>query len=49
MSEKIIMTCSQCLSRNYTTHKNKVTHTKRVELKKYCKKCREHTIHKETK
>ena len=37
------------LSRNYTTHKNKKTHTQRIELQKYCKKCGKHTLHKETK
>ncbi|NBK96887.1 MAG: 50S ribosomal protein L33 [Clostridia bacterium] len=49
MNEKVILTCSECLSRNYTTHKNKHTHTERIELKKYCKKCGKHTLHKETK
>ena len=49
MSEKVILTCTECLSRNYTTQKNKTTHTDRIELKKYCKKCGKHTIHKETK
>lgn len=49
MGDKIILTCTRCLSRNYTTHRNKKTNTERLELKKYCKKCGEHTIHKETK
>lgn len=49
MQEKVILTCTQCLSRNYTTHKNKNTHTQRMELKKFCPKCNCHTIHKETK
>ena len=49
MSEKVILTCSECLSRNYTTHKNKNTHTERIEMRKYCKKCGKHTLHKETK
>lgn len=49
MSEKVILTCSECLSRNYTTQKNKQTHTVRMEVRKYCKKCGKHTIHKETK
>lgn len=37
MKDKVILTCSECLSRNYTTHKNKKTHTQRIELQKYCK------------
>ena len=49
MQEKIILTCTQCLSRNYTTYKNKNTHTQRMELKKFCPKFNCHTIHKETK
>ena len=49
MGDKIILTCTECLSRNYTTKKNKKTHTERMELKKFCKKCGKHTIHKETK
>lgn len=49
MQEKVILTCTQCLSRNYTTQKNKKTHTERMELKKFCPKCNCHTIHKETK
>lgn len=49
MADKVILTCSVCLSRNYTTSKNKKTHTDRMEIRKFCKKCGEHTIHKETK
>lgn len=49
MNEKVILTCTECLSRNYTTHRNKKTQTERLELKKFCKKCGKHTIHKETK
>ena len=49
MKDKVILTCSECLSRNYTTNKNKKTHTERIELRKYCRKCGRHTLHKETK
>lgn len=49
MSDKVILTCTVCLSRNYTTRRNKKTQTERLELKKYCKKCGCHTLHKETK
>jgi len=48
MREKIILICEVCLSRNYTTYKNK-DKTERLEAKKYCKRCGEHTLHKETK
>ena len=46
--KKIILTCSVCLSRNYTTNKNN-NNSKRIELMKYCPKCNKHTLHKQTK
>ena len=49
MADKVILTCTECLSRNYTTEKNKKTHLERLEIKKYCPKCGKHTWHKETK
>lgn len=45
---KVILTCSVCLSRNYSTNKNS-NNTKRIELMKYCPTCKKHTLHKETK
>ena len=48
MADKVILTCSECLSRNYVTTKNKKTNTQRLEVKKYCPKCGKHTLHKET-
>ncbi|MFR3846759.1 50S ribosomal protein L33, partial [Faecalibacillus intestinalis] len=35
MKEKIILVCSECLSRNYTMTKNKRLNVKRLELNKY--------------
>ncbi|WP_073797335.1 MULTISPECIES: 50S ribosomal protein L33 [Spiroplasma] len=49
MREKIILVCSECLNRNYITYKNKLTHKERFEIKKFCKTCNKHTIHKETR
>jgi len=46
--KRIILTCSECLSRNYSTSKAK-SNTSRIELMKYCPKCNKHTLHKETK
>ncbi len=46
---KVILTCSVCLSRNYSTTRNKNQSNQRLELMKYCKKCGCHTLHKETK
>ena len=47
--EKVIMECSECKRRNYSTTKNKKTTPDRLELKKFCKFCRKHVPHKETK
>ncbi|PJB99444.1 MAG: 50S ribosomal protein L33 [Candidatus Nealsonbacteria bacterium CG_4_9_14_0_8_um_filter_35_12] len=41
--------CQECKKINYFTHKSKKIAEKKLELKKYCKWCRKHTIHKETK
>jgi len=49
LADKVVLTCTECLSRNYTTPKNKKTNTQRLEIKKYCPKCGKHTLHKETK
>ena len=46
----ITLECTECKNRNYqTTKKNKKNTTDRLELKKYCKTCKGHTVHKETK
>lgn len=47
--EIIILECTECKRRTYTTSKNKRKHADRLEIKKHCKFCRRHTIHKETK
>ncbi len=49
MREIITLACSDCKRRNYTLTKNKKKHTEKLEIKKYCKFCKKHTIHKETK
>ena len=49
MREKVILICTKCLSRNYTTTKKKEAVSKRMEIKKFCPKCNEHTLHKESK
>jgi len=45
----ITLACTICKRRNYTTEKNKTNTRERLELKKYCKWCKKHTIHKETR
>jgi large subunit ribosomal protein L33 len=45
----ITLECTVCKDRNYTTTKNKKKQTDKVLLSKFCRKCRKHTDHKETK
>ena len=47
--EIITLACTVCKRRNYTTKKNRRLHPDRVEFKKYCRSCRKHTAHKETR
>ncbi len=49
MRVKITLACSECKQRNYDTKKNKKNDPDRLEMKKYCRFCRKHTLHKETK
>lgn len=42
------MKCDECDRLNYTLHKSKKVEGK-LELKKFCKWCKKHTLHKETK
>ena len=45
------MQCTVCKLVNYFTNKSKAVTIaeKKLELKKFCKKCRKHTKHKEGK
>ena len=43
------LACTECKQRNYQTNKNKKNDPDRIELNKYCKFCKKHTLHKETK
>ena len=45
----VVMACQNCKRRNYNTQKNKQHTTDRLELSKYCRFCRGHYAHKETK
>ena len=46
---KITLACTECKQRNYNLTKDKRVHTERMETKKYCRFCKAHTLHKETK
>jgi large subunit ribosomal protein L33 len=57
----IVLVCTECKARNYKTTKRAesasatplggegVDAAPPVELKKFCKQCKKHTVHKETK
>jgi large subunit ribosomal protein L33 len=45
---EIALACGECESRNYKTTRKKET-TGQLTLKKFCPKCKRHTVHKETK
>ncbi|MGI6157293.1 MAG: 50S ribosomal protein L33 [Saccharofermentanales bacterium] len=47
--DRITLACSECKQRNYDVKKNKMNTPEKLELKKYCKFCDKHTIHRETK
>lgn len=45
----ITLACSECKERNYVTEKNRRNDSGRLELNKYCPRCRTHRPHKETR
>ena len=47
--EIITLACTECKRRNYTSTKNKRAGAERIELKKYCRAERKHTVHREQK
>ncbi len=46
---KITLACVDCKDRNYITKKNRRNDPDRLELAKFCPKCRQHTAHRETR
>jgi len=46
---QIVLECSVCKERNYYTEKNKTNNADRLELNKFCSRCRKKTLHKEGK
>ncbi|NJN45059.1 MAG: 50S ribosomal protein L33 [Anaerolineae bacterium] len=45
----VTLQCTECKERNYITEKNRRNDTARMELKKFCPRCRLHQLHRETK
>ena len=46
---KVTLACAECKQRNYNTMKNKKNDPDRLEMNKYCRFCKKHTAHKETR
>jgi large subunit ribosomal protein L33 len=45
----VTLACEVCKRRNYQTNKSKRNNPERITLRKYCKWCKEHTGHRETR
>jgi large subunit ribosomal protein L33 len=45
----ITLACEVCKRRNYVTVKNRANTRERLAVKKYCRWCRQHTLHRETR
>ena len=43
------LVCTECNEENYRVPKNVRNTTERLELNRYCSRCRKHTTHKEKK
>ncbi len=46
---KVTLECEVCKRRNYITTKNKQNDRERIEMRKYCRFDKQHTLHKETR
>ena len=46
---KITLACVECKERNYITKKNRRNDPDRLELAKFCPRCRKHQPHRETR
>jgi large subunit ribosomal protein L33 len=47
--DKVTLACGECKRRNYITKKNKRNTPDRIEFRKYCRWCGQHTPHRETR
>ncbi|HLA19530.1 MAG: 50S ribosomal protein L33 [Dehalococcoidia bacterium] len=43
------MACTECRNRNYVTTKNRRNDPDRMELRKFCPRCRGHRQHREAR
>jgi large subunit ribosomal protein L33 len=45
----VTLACEECKRRNYQTNKSKRNNPDRISMRKYCRWCRRHTSHRETR
>ena len=45
----INLSCVDCRERTYWSSKNRRSDPQRLELKKFCPRCRSHTLHREVR
>jgi len=45
----VTLSCTNCKERNYLTEKNRRNDSGRLELNKFCRRCRKHTLHREVR
>ncbi len=45
----ITLACSECRERTYHSSKNKRNDSNRLELRKFCPRCRKHQLYRETR
>ena len=46
---KITLACTERKERNHITKKNRRNNPDRMEMAKFCPRCRKHTAHRETR
>ncbi len=47
--QTVDLACTECRQRTYTTQKNRRNDPDRLELRKYCPRCRSHQVHREAR
>lgn len=49
--DRLIITlgCTECRERTYSTQKSRRNDPDRLELRKFCPRCRKHQLHRETR
>jgi large subunit ribosomal protein L33 len=45
--DTVHLQCTECKRRNYSASRNKKKQTTKLQVNKYCRFCRRHTLHKE--